>query len=1056
MTRLLFCIIIVCCGTATTLSAQQKYLPKVNQAPSEDAMQHFWETYNLLEDTIKDPVYWYEIITDDYEKIINARSAVIFPAIRAKKSASYLWKEAYTGYRKPVYKKIAIQILAQESYEELGAIKAPLDGIKQPLNPHPIEKVHWIKRKVPTSNITGNCYDYQLEIDTCFWQKQLIKDYGGGVRYTQNRNDSVYVTKKYPDIYTTQTVWRIDSAKTANQPLRKKLFKIAAQYKNYSQTIVTNPATYLHIVPEDNYRYSIVYRQRWHNYYTYYNVNSGIENCIPIYPWLYANASRYSNFNFCTRYPQSVPHHYGKKEQRLTHWKPKYETLADYKIPSNLSWNFSNYYNSKKRLPPPPYFYKHPQPIALLQEALQKKYYYVGPINNILDTNTQTALRKYQEQHDTQSDYVSKQTLQALEINPYDYKPPKEPVFAIKQVANPTDLKRITEAYNQIVKEHLCGDDTIKMYKKALDDKTLQIQKAYTDATFKGGVSAWREYLQQYPPDFSHVADKTISGRISVSGVVNKQGYFIAPRIITGVSSDMNEAVLEWCYRMPRWQPAKQAGRKVIKRVNFDVYYTWNSERQEPSFSFSRTQRYQFLVENEFMSSAHFPTNPIHLQKSPKYMQSAEQHSNRIQESYVTDKLTEELINYHNYDYPIPADTADFSITTELQSCPWNSRHDLLLVGIQSKKIDFSNVPPHNWVFIEGDSHSWKGRYSLKESALNLLKDNMRPQDRLHIVRNFWKKEQKYYAFDEYNKRQECNTYTDSMYQDINFSAPTLYTAYQLAQKHFVKGGNNRIILFTGCRYELGIGDNDTSWSYIAAQAQDGIAFDVYTMDYYQLDEAMLQKCAAMGKGVFHHTNNQADANKQLLRKWWNENYIVAQNASMNITFNPQYIKTYRPIGYENRQDAHDESTNDVQGEGEIPANHTITVLYEIIRDTVQMPISSSKILSDTTAQSTYDGTKAAMFDVQLTYQKPHDTTTIKQHLSVPPVEYYPPLSNNFAWASSVAEFMLLVRDSSFKGTANYVGLIKRATEAKGLDPTGERQECITLMERWKNLPKQR
>ncbi|MBL7784478.1 MAG: DUF3520 domain-containing protein, partial [Chitinophagales bacterium] len=127
---------------------------------------------------------------------------------------------------------------------------------------------------------------------------------------------------------------------------------------------------------------------------------------------------------------------------------------------------------------------------------------------------------------------------------------------------------------------------------------------------------------------------------------------------------------------------------------------------------------------------------------------------------------------------------------------------------------------------------------------------------------------------------------------------------------------------------------------------------------------------------------------------------------------------------------------------------------YEIIRDTVQMPISSSKILSDTTAQSTYDGTKAAMFDVQLTYQKPHDTTTIKQHLSVPPVVHYPPLSNNFAWASSVAEFMLLVRDSSFKGTANYVGLIKRATEAKGLDPTGERQECITLMERWKNRPK--
>lgn len=1055
MTRLLFYLIIMSCGIATISQAQPKYLPKVNQKPNEEAIQQFMEGYSILEDTIKNPLYWYEIEGGYYEKIINARSAVIYPAIRTKKIASYLWKEAYIGYRKPVYKKVKIQVLAQEGYEELGVIKAPLDSIKLMVYPHPIEKVYWIKRKVPVSNITGNCYNHQLQIDTCFWQKHLIKNYGGGMEYIQKKNDSVYIAKKYPDIYTTQIVWRIDSVATAQQALRQNLFKIAAKYKKYSQTIVTNPATYLHISLDDSYRYLIEYKPREYSHYSMYNVISGIENVVPIYPCLYGNAFRYNNLNSCIRYPQFVPHRYSKKEQKLKHWKPKYETLADYKIPHNLSWDFSNYHHNKNNGSLSPYFYKHNQPIALLQEALQKKNYYLGTINNILDTNTQTALRKYKEQNDIQEDYLSKQTLQELGINVYYPEPLKEPKFAIKQVANPTDLKRIREAYNQIVKEHLYDDDTIKMYKKAVDQKALKIQKAYSEPTFKGGIGAWKEYLQHYPPDFSQIVDKTISGKISVSGVVNKQGYFIAPRIITGISSDMNEAVLQWCYQMPRWQPAKQVGHKVNKKVKFNLYYTWDSEKQEPCFSFDRTQKYSFAIENEFISSTHFPTNPIHLQKNPKYTIHIKRYSSDIQESYVNDKLTEELINHHSYDYPLPADTADFSITTELQSCPWNSHHDLLLVGIRSKQIDFSNVPPHNWVFIEGNSHSWKEKYSLKESVINLLKDNMRPQDRLHFVRNAWKQEQKYSAFDEYNKKQECNIYSDTMYQDINFSAPTLYTAYQLAQKHFVKGDNNRIILFTGYRYDLGIGNNDTSWSYIATQAQNGIAFDVYTMGYYQLDEAMLQKCAAMGKGVFHHTNNQADASKQLLKKWWNENYIVAQNANMNITFNPQYIKAYRLIGYENRQNAHDDSPNDVQGEGEIPANHTITVLYEIIRDTVQMPISSNTTIPNRPTPPTSNTTKAAMFDLQLTYQKPHNSTTIKLNLSVPPLEHYPPLSNNFAWASSIAEFMLLVRDSSFKGTANYEDLIRRATAAKGIDPTGERQECITLMERWKNIRKE-
>ena len=55
--------------------------------------------------------------------------------------------------------------------------------------------------------------------------------------------------------------------------------------------------------------------------------------------------------------------------------------------------------------------------------------------------------------------------------------------------------------------------------------------------------------------------------------------------------------------------------------------------------------------------------------------------------------------------------------------------------------------------------------------------------------------------------------------------------------------------------------------------------------------------------------------------------------------------------------------------------------------------------------------------------------------------------SNNFNFAASVAQFGMLLRDSEFKGTANYENTIKLAKSAKGIDDEGYRAEFIKLIE---------
>ena len=55
---------------------------------------------------------------------------------------------------------------------------------------------------------------------------------------------------------------------------------------------------------------------------------------------------------------------------------------------------------------------------------------------------------------------------------------------------------------------------------------------------------------------------------------------------------------------------------------------------------------------------------------------------------------TEELINYFQYDYPQPTKEHPFSITTEMQACPWNADHHLLMIGLQGRNLDFSKAAP--------------------------------------------------------------------------------------------------------------------------------------------------------------------------------------------------------------------------------------------------------------------------------------------------------------------------------------------------------------------------
>ncbi|MBL7784479.1 MAG: von Willebrand factor type A domain-containing protein, partial [Chitinophagales bacterium] len=973
MTRLLFCIIIVCCGAATTLSAQQKYLPKVNQKLSDTDLLEYLQQYNTWNDTLYDPYTQYQIVGELIPTVLNTRETQIFPAVRETAIRQYLYKEGYVGYKKPIYRVVVDTLLIAEAYDELQTKQYPLQ-LQTDSKVFSIDKAYWIKNKHIADTIKGTCYVPHLKIDTCFWKTYSQTLHFPSTRqHTQIQDDSLYVAKKYPAIYHYATVWRIDSVATAQQRTKKKLFTIKPQYKTYRQMTVKQPATWLNVEKPAKYEIVMSYANAPVGCFSEYNVPCETIHYLPIYPFMYPNAHLYTHPQQVASIPNTLPRSQMRREKR---YEQELKTLLQKE----------QLVRSQRKLAPlPPFKAAHfPQStlllnqegtntIAQIQQDLKKKGYYHDTINNLLTDSTKNALYRFHRKHDKEHNYISLYTLQLLGVFPTIHQ---------AQLAYPVSIPKMKHYCNVVdIKSLLTTADTYHYFQsKQLDYSSRSLTSPYhkvvkkpTTAQFGKTTTDLAQYLSQNPPTFHQLMDKTLSGKMNLSCTIDKNGYLIRPHIIQGMASDIDEAVLQWCYALPPWTPATNNGKAIASTIHLSLHYSWDNDKQQSIVKMIPANNEERYGENEFISTQHLSNTTFPLQTDDSDYEKLLNYKHIKTLPNVAHFRTEEIINHFQYDYPIPADTADFSITTELQSCPWNSRHDLLLVGIRSKKIDFSNAPPTNIVLVLDPGINNFDKHNILQTVLTQMKEALRPQDKLFVINHSPKKE----VLVEHITVRRRDSISQAIYDhDANTyisAANTISAAYQIARQHFITGGNNRVILLTAGSTDIGIGDNDSSFLLIQQQQQSGISFDVFSVGYNNFDDTILHKWAAAAQSDYHHLNTKSAARRHVLQKLWGESYIIAQNHTLNIAFNKHYIKGYRLIGYENRQYRNENAINDVRDSEAIGANHTVTALYEIIRDTVQMPISSSKILSDTTAQSTYDGTKAAMFDVQLTYQKPHD-----------------------------------------------------------------------------------
>jgi Ca-activated chloride channel family protein len=408
-----------------------------------------------------------------------------------------------------------------------------------------------------------------------------------------------------------------------------------------------------------------------------------------------------------------------------------------------------------------------------------------------------------------------------------------------------------------------------------------------------------------------------------------------------------------------------------------------------------------------------------------------------------------ELINYFPYTYADPVGQAPVAFATNITECPWNTKHHLVRVALKGKQISPSEMPPRNFVFLVDTSGSMncENRLPLFKKSLKLLVEQLNANDRVAIVTYAGEAG---LALDSTpgGDKETINKVIDALNADGSTNGGEgIVLAYRIAQKNFLKGGLNRVILGTDGDFNVGVTKEEDLLKLIDEQRKSGVFLSILGFGMGNLKDAMMEKLAYHGNGHYAYIDTEAEAHKVFVEQGA-ALLTIAKDVKVQVEFNPKRVGAYRLIGYENRlmkaEDFHDDSK---QG-GSIGTGHTVTALYEIVPAGLQMPEPGLDPAKWQQTQKAIVADEDEWLTLSMRYKDPEAETSelLKQQLTGPVVKLAD-APTDLRFAAAVASFGMLLRDSPYRGEATYASVRKLAKANLGDDPNGHRDEFVALVD---------
>lgn len=447
-------------------------------------------------------------------------------------------------------------------------------------------------------------------------------------------------------------------------------------------------------------------------------------------------------------------------------------------------------------------------------------------------------------------------------------------------------------------------------------------------------------------------------------------------------------------------------------------------------------ETYSSLRENDYMEASRFPTIDFAVNTDKASYSNIRRFLN-IGSTVPPDAVRiEEMLNYFTLDYEQPQPRQDFAIRTHLSECPWRPANQLFYIKVSAKKLDLSQIPPSNLVFLIDVSGSMDmpNRLPLLQTAFNLMVNNLRPVDTISIVVyggtvGVWLQP---------TSGAEKEKIRKSI-QELSPGGSTagesgILAAYKLAEKTFIPNGNNRVILATDGDFNVGQTSEEALERMIVQQRQKGIYLTCLGVGMGNYKDSKLEVLAKKGNGNFAYLDNEREAEKVLVKEVTQTMYSVADDALLHVSFLPENVKNYRLIGFDNKQSALTAEGEGLLEGGEVGSGHTIMAIFEL------------------TPTEKFDS-RGALANIEMSYKVPNDSARhrIVHNVQESRIQPFQRTPETYRIAAGITLFGAVLKESKFVKPANLQDVLTIINPVSKTDDPMH-QELISLVEKAKKI----
>ena len=451
---------------------------------------------------------------------------------------------------------------------------------------------------------------------------------------------------------------------------------------------------------------------------------------------------------------------------------------------------------------------------------------------------------------------------------------------------------------------------------------------------------------------------------------------------------------------------------------------TKDLDKEEQKSWYTGDETYASLLENRFVNTKKFPSTGMSLNVDRASYSNIRRFIT-LNSMVPPDAVRiEEMLNYFNLNYHEPEQNELFNFRTTLSSCPWHPDNQLFFINLSSKKLNLDTLPPSHLVFLIDVSGSMDmpNRLPLIKSAFRLLVNNLRDKDSVAIVvyggatgvmlntTSGGEKEKIIKAIDEL---------------EPGGSTPGesgIRIAYRMAHLHYIKKGNNRVILATDGDFNVGMKTEAELDELISQHRESGIYLTCLGVGMGNYKDSKIQTLAQNGNGNFAYLDNYKEAEKVFLKEFTQTLYAVADNAYMNVDFNPEYVKEYRLVGFDNKVGALRDTLSVIEG-GEIGSGYSMMAMFEIVPTEINKGAIKDDFMTGKFAE------------INLNYHLPKkDKDCHYSHKDLFKFVPFTELDKSYQFSSAVAMFGSMLRTSPFVKNIGWNEIISLTESSSGKD----------------------